>query len=224
MENKKQNIVRTINETEKESWSLNTKNQNSLIPAIKESEKFIKFLLNRFEIENIKPYIVVINKTSKNALGTFANTQTKQHFINTTEEFNTITLNTLHIKDCNPYEVLTHELSHYVNYCNNIKDCSGNQYHNKHFKAQAEKLLLSVEKTKNGFSYTKPTEEFIKMLEEFKPNKEVFNIFQSQRDKKKIGSRLRLFICDCGIKVRVGSDDFNALCLDCNTEFKKVEK
>ena len=210
-------------ETEKETYSLNTK-QNSLIPAIKESEKFIKFLLNRFNIENVKPYIVVINKTSKNALGTFANIQTKQHFKNTTEEFNTITLNTIHLKKCNPYEVLTHELSHYVNYCNGIKDCSGNQYHNKHFKTQAEKFLLKVSKTKNGFAHTEETDEFNLMLNDFKPNKEVFNIFQEQRNKNKVGSRLRLFKCECGIKVRVGSDDFKAECLICNSKFNKVEK
>ncbi len=203
---------------EKETSCLNN---NSLIPAIQESERFINFLINRFNITNIKPYIVVINKTNKSALGSFANPNTKQHFINTTEDLNTITLNTLHLKECNPYEVLAHEFTHFINHCNDIKDCSANNYHNKHFKIQAEVLLLSTTRGNKGIT-TQDNEVFNKMVnEEFKDNKEVFDIFQSQKDKSKVGSRLRLYICSCGIKVRVAQDDFNALCLTCNEEFQK---
>ena len=85
-------------------------------------------------------------------------------------------------------------------------------------------LLLSVSKSKKGFNVTKETEEFNKMLLEFKPQKEVFNIFQNMSKGKPKGSRLRLYMCGCGIKLRVAKDDLKALCLDCNTEFKKVKK
>ena len=195
-------------------------NNNSLIPAIQESEKFIKFLDKRFNLELPNNHIVVINKDSKNALGSFASKETKQHFINTVSELNTITLNTLHLKECNPYEVLAHELAHYINHIKGINDCLSNQYHNKHFKKEAESLLLTTEKTKKGYM-TKENEIFNKMVdEEFKANKSVFNVFQSQRKGKKAGSRLRLYTCGCGVKVRVASDEFLALCLKCNTEFK----
>lgn len=198
-------------------------NNNSLIPAIEESEKFIKFLINRFNIKDIKPYIVVINKTSKNALGTFSNPETQQHFINTKDELNTITLNTLHLKTCNPYEVLAHELAHYINYIKGIKDTSSNQYHNKEFKRQAEALLLSTTRDKKGYS-TSDNKVFNKMVkEEFKSNPSVFNVFQAQKDKSKVGSRLKLYICSCGVKVRVASEDFKAKCLRCDSEFKRVE-
>ena len=215
--------TQTTTEQAQEENKTSCLNDNSLIPALNESERFIKFLIKRFNIENLKPYIVVINKTTKSALGTFANTETKQHFINTTAELNTITLNTFYLKTCNPYEVLTHELAHFINYCKGVKDCSANQYHNKHFKTQAEVLLLTTEKGKKGYSTTE-NEVFNKMVNnEFKSNKEVFNVFQSQRDKKeKVGSRLRLYTCSCGIKVRVAKDDFKAVCLECNKEFIKV--
>jgi hypothetical protein len=36
----------------------------------------------------------------------------------------------------------------------------------------------------------------------------------------KPGSRLRLFICECGIKVRVARDDFHATCNDCGGSFQ----
>ena len=198
-------------------------NNNSIIPAIKESEKFIKFLINRFKLEVPNNYIITINKASKNTIGFFMPKEHDNHFINSTQDLMNINLNTIHLKKCCPYECLTHELAHLINNVNKIKDCSGYGYHNKHFKTQAEKFNLSVEKGKNGFNQTKPTEEFNKMLLEFKPNKEVFNICQNHEDKKK-GSRLRLYICNCGVKVRVGSDDFNAKCLNCESEFKKVIK
>lgn len=38
------------------------------------------------------------------------------------------------------------------------------------------------------------------------------------------GSRLRLYQCDCGVKVRVARDDFRAHCDDCGTAFVRVEK
>lgn len=197
-------------------------NNNSLIPAINESERFIHFLNKKFSLSLPHNYIVVINKTRKSALGTFANPQTKQHFINSNQELNTITLNTLHIKECNPYEVLAHELAHLINHLNKINDCSSNQYHNKHFKKQAEVFLLTTERTKKGYT-TKDNDVFNKMVkEEFKSKPSVFNVFQSQKEPNKKGSRLRLYICSCGVKVRVASDDFMGLCLECNGEFEKL--
>jgi hypothetical protein len=39
----------------------------------------------------------------------------------------------------------------------------------------------------------------------------------------KVGSRLRLYECDCPVKVRVARDDFNARCEDCGELFKRRE-
>jgi len=38
------------------------------------------------------------------------------------------------------------------------------------------------------------------------------------------GSRLRLWTCACGIKVRVASDDFQAACLRCGSAFARAER
>lgn len=195
-------------------------NNNSLIPALQESENFINFLIKRFNIENTKPFLIVINKTTKSALGSFASKETRQHFIkNEKDDLNTITLNTLNLHECNPYEVLAHELAHYINYCKGVKDCSSNQYHNKHFKEVAETLLLSTERTSKGYT-TQDNEVFNNMVtNEFKSNPAVFKIFQSQKERQRAGSRLRLYMCSCGVKVRVADDDFKAKCLKCEGEF-----
>ena len=56
------------------------------------------------------------------------------------------------------------------------------------------------------------------MLEEFKPNKEVFNIIQNDKPKKiKGNSKLKLWACNCGVKLRVGKENINVMCF-----FKKI--
>jgi len=37
------------------------------------------------------------------------------------------------------------------------------------------------------------------------------------------GSRLRKFVCDCGVIARVARDEFHATCSDCSTAFKRVD-
>ena len=41
---------------------------------------------------------------------------------------------------------------------------------------------------------------------------------------KKQKTRLRLWVCQCPIKVRIASDDFRALCLKCECQFEIVAK
>jgi hypothetical protein len=40
-------------------------------------------------------------------------------------------------------------------------------------------------------------------------------------DRVRPGSRLRLYVCDCGTKVRVASDHFDATCNECETPFER---
>jgi len=196
-------------------------NHTSISPAIKESERFILFLNEKFNLELKKDWIITISKTKPSNYGHFQSNAIE----NTTQKLNNINLNLIHLKNCNPYEVLTHELSHYINFKKGLNDCSSNQYHNKHFKTQAEKLLLKVERTeKKGYSQTSETKEFLKMLEEFKPNKEVFAFCQNYKEKVKKPQLNLKYICDCGYICRSSRLDFSANCNYCETTFKRVEK
>ncbi len=198
-------------------------NQNSFIPALDECERFIKFLIGRFKLAIPNDYVITINKANKNTIGYFKSKDCEDNFINTEQDLNNINLNTLLIKKCSPYECLTHELAHFINYSNGITDCSSNKYHNKHFKVVAEMLGLEVKKGKRGFAETSESEEFNKMLLEFKPDKKVFDICQNTKAKKKAGSRLKLWMCSCGVRVRCAID-LNATCNDCGGDFEEVEK
>ena len=204
------------------SYCLNNK---SLIPAIEEAERFIGFLNERFKLKLPKDFMINIIKSGKGKIGYFTpkgnDNAFKFNVGNETKSIHSITLNTLYLKDNNPYEVLTHELAHFINEVKGIKDCSSNQYHNKHFKEVAEMLLLRVEKTRRGYSQTDESEEFKKMLKEFKPNPRAFNIFQELVDDgNRQKSRLFLFTCEneC-FKIRSGIKELNVICGVCNTPF-----
>lgn len=194
---------------------------NSFIPALAECERFIKFMNKKFSLSLPSDYVITINKESKDTIGCFRSKECDDRFVNTKQDLNNINLNTISIKKHSPYECLTHELSHFINYIKGVRDCTSNQYHNKHFKATAESLLLKAEKGKKGYSKTSESEEFLTMLKEFKPNKEVFNICQNVEEKKKVGSRLKLWMCSCGVKVRCAVE-LNAGCLDCGSKFVEV--
>lgn len=58
---------------------------------------------------------------------------------------------------------LIHEMVHLYNIKKGIQDCSrGGTYHNKKFKEEAEKHMISIEKhEKYGWTITKPTEELV---------------------------------------------------------------
>ncbi len=197
------------------------KKTNSFRHAIEESERFIDFLNKKFNLNLPNNYLITISKGSKKESGFFMSLEHSEHYTNKTKDLNNINLNTYYLKTSNPYEVLTHEIAHFVNYIKKIKDCSSNQYHNKHFKKQAEEFLLKVERGKRGYSITSETEEFKEMLKEFKPNKDAFSIFQNIKKSEKVGSRLKLYMCDCGVKIRCAIE-LNARCLNCEGDFKLI--
>jgi hypothetical protein len=200
---------------------LNNKIDNSFIPALIECERFVNFIDIRFNLGLKNNFVITINKAGKNTLGFFMCKESKEHFTNTTQDLNNINLNTFYLKNHNVYEILTHETTHFKNYIDGIKD--GNYksgYHNKHFKNLAEKLLLKVDRTEKGFNMTGETEDFNKMLVDFKPNKDAFNIFQNIKESDKQTTRNKLYMCSCGVKVRCAIE-LNATCNNCNSKFIK---
>lgn len=76
-------------------------------------------------------------------------------------------------------ETLLHEMVHYCNKINEIKDCNGN-IHNKKFKTLAEAVGLNVEKGKSvGWGYTSLSDELKKYIQiDIKPNKDAFEYFR----------------------------------------------
>lgn len=66
-------------------------------------------------------------------------------------------------------ETLIHEMAHYKNNVNDVIDCNANQYHNKHFKKQAEAFGLKVDRMKNkGYAKTSLDEKAGNLVKKYK--------------------------------------------------------
>ena len=129
---------------------------------------------------------------------------------------------------------LLHEMVHYFNFKNGIKDCSrGNTYHNKHFKETAEERGLIVEYSeKYGWSHTSPSEETIDFVIENDLRDILINRNEQIRyatgttgthegsgnsGVQKVSST-RKYICPCcGMSVRA-TKTVRIACLDCGKQ------
>jgi hypothetical protein len=213
-------IVQTLKEEKCKSVMKNSIS-NSISPSIEEIERFIIFLNNKFKLGLQDNLIINIQDTSINTKGFFMPKEHKNHYDNTTNALNYICISSLYLKE-KPYITIAHELAHFINELENHK--SKGNYHTKHFKKTAEKLLLIVNKGQYGFNQTDESPAFIEMLQEFKPSDTAFLIYQNKENNKKVGSRNLLFTCNCGVKVRTAKNEnkpLNAMCLYCNSEFKQ---
>lgn len=119
-------------------------------------------------------------------------------------------------------ETLLHEMCHYYNKMNDIKDCSGN-VHNKKFKKSAEDVGLVVEKDKSvGWGYTSMSDELRAYMDEVvKPNDKAFEYFRSAPVKGSDGGGTRKknmfkYTChECGQEVK-GKRDVTIKCGVCD--------
>lgn len=140
---------------------------------------------------------------------------------------------------------LMHEMVHIYCMENGIKDTSNaGRYHNKSFKAEAEKRGLKISKAGYiGWSVTEPTEEFIQNIQDWGLDAACENYrlggepdsggigpsgsgnelgTDGDESPKKRPSSTRKYLCPvCGNSVRA-TKDVNILCMDCNVQMIKV--
>ena len=134
----------------------------------------------------------------------------------------------------NVVATLLHEMVHYWNDKNGVKDASrGNTYHNKHFKAKAEVCDLLVEHHSTyGWSITSPSDALLEFcvennLTEIRLNRnDIVSISVSGTGAHagtfagttRKPSSTRKYICPCcGMSVRA-TRSVNIACLDCNEQ------
>ena len=128
--------------------------------------------------ELITPVIMISSAANMSAYGWFGN-----HFWkNGKEQVSEINLCAEYFKR-DPEQVLEtllHEMAHLYNAQKEIKDCSGAQYHNKHFKVAAEMFGLKVDKSKNrGYSTTSLTDVSNEAIKELKVDKKLFTLYRT---------------------------------------------
>lgn len=127
-------------------------------------------------------------------------------------------------------ETLLHEMCHYYNKANDIKDCSGN-VHNKKFKSSAERVGLIVEKGKGiGYGYTSMSEALKAYVDEIvQPIEAAFEYFRSvpMKSSGDGGTRKKTmfkYTCpDCGAEVK-GKKDMAIKCGHCDVLMKMKDE
>jgi len=97
-------------------------------------------------------------------------------------------------------ETLIHEMAHYKNNVQEIVDCNANQYHNKHFKKQAEAFGLKVDRMKNkGYAKTSLDEKANNLVKKYKnkyckDNKNPFHIYRVSEERVSVVKSTKRFI------------------------------
>jgi hypothetical protein len=84
-------------------------------------------------------------------------------------------------------ETLLHEMAHLWNATvEDVKDCSSGQYHNKHFKAAAERFGLEVSRDgKRGWAYTRLTDTSRQVISELETNEQLYVGLRRRRNAKR---------------------------------------
>lgn len=176
-----------------------------------------------FEGKLPEPAIVVQSKGNrKNILGWCStqeiwlndSTKDRRYEINLVAEY-------LHRAKEEVIETLLHEMVHLYNILNGIDDTSRNgRYHNKEFKATAEKCGLICNKNKQIGYTTHLNDEAVKVIEAM----ELADVFELHRLGMTTSSKksIKYYVCPCcGLKMRATKKDVNILCGKCLEDILK---
>jgi hypothetical protein len=149
-------------------------------------------------------------------------------------------------------ETMVHELVHLANYAEGIKDCSSNQYHNRNFRDRALTVDLTCERIgARGWAKTGLTPKLRARIAALQPDSSAFDLFrlppapvQTTTDSGQVPvgvtngddrqgkgrmqtTKKKLAKWTCGWRcasawVATGTD-FRVACLNCGSEFSRVE-
>jgi hypothetical protein len=188
------------------------KQQASIIAQIAEAERFLAFQDELFGIEKgSNQYTVVIESggQKRDCLGTFGPERWGQLDLES-REFGTALINEISLKaehlNGTPREIygtLTHEHVHKHCFDLGIKDCSkGGAHSKKEFKPRAEEHGLDCWKSENrpgkAYAFTALTDDmWERILSEFKPNIEVWDMAKHEVTKESKPSSMQSLKCGC---------------------------
>ena len=146
------------------------------------------------------------------------------------EAFSEIAFNLEHFTT--PEELLStllHEVAHSMNHAKGVEDCSSNQYHNKHFKTQAEALGLETHEIKGkGHAATTLTDfgakRWKKALSILAGAFDLTAIGGEQAKKKGRNTNLIKAMCECENVIRLsrGVLESGVTCNQCEEMFKEA--
>jgi hypothetical protein len=196
-------------------------NLSTLTIALEKAHAIIK------EETNAPKVTILVTRNLKGRKGHFT------HFTPwTTKEgnaFNEIAFNLEHFTTAKELlNTLLHEVAHSLNFANQIKDTSSNQYHNEKFKSQAEALgLKTIEVKGKGHASTELTDfgakRWSKALAILEKALELTATGEGAQKPKGRNTNLIKAVCDCGNIIRASATVITAgvRCENCEELFKE---
>ncbi len=197
--------------------------------------------LNQDLFDNSLPQAVITVMTSPGVNGHFVTGKIWKVGDERAYEIN-IGAESLHRGTTRTIATLIHEMVHFYNLINGIKDTSRQgRYHNSNFKAQAERRMLIIDHDKSiGYSITTPSDDLIKYVKKRRyPNTKIYRDLFAPSDTTSFGggddnnepsakvgkngkikkpSSTRKYVCpECGMSVRA-TKEVHLQCLDCQKE------
>jgi hypothetical protein len=122
-------------------------------------------------------------------------------------------------------EVLLHEMCHYANALEGIKDCSKNHYHNKHFRDRCHSVGLNSEKMESrGWADTSLSPELLEKVKAVAIDPAAFAIYRRQEQGKKPGSKMKKWQCSAGCTITRCATVLDATCNRCGKRFVREDK
>lgn len=117
---------------------------------------------------------------------------------------------------------LLHEMVHLYCHIHDIEDTSnGNRYHNKRFRAEAEKRGLVIDYAPIiGYSVTTPSIELTELVEELQIDEEPFKYFRDTHLGISRRAVKKRYVCPiCGLQVQAKKDK-TILCGECEAHYE----
>jgi len=187
---------------------------DSIKPIISELERVYESLAKEFKLKAPKPLITIQSRGRSKATLGWHWTKKWQYNKKELSEIN-ICAESL---NKTPINTLIHEMVHYSNAHEKIKDCNAHQYHNKSFKIKAESYGLNVEKNgRRGWGYTTLSNKLKPILEKLNINYDLFKIYRKTHKSTVQPTKMKKYSCNC-TNLRCATI-LNAKCLNCNSNF-----
>jgi hypothetical protein len=191
----------------------------SIEPAVRELERAFWALAPLFPgVEFPQPVIAIQTRGRRRALGWFWHEKWGNE---SDQAIGETTITAEHLRG--PAEeiagTLVHEMVHYDNHLAGIKDCSSNQYHNKHFKERAESVGLVVTRGPKGWAYTSNGPELLRRIQGLCLEPDAFSLFRKAREKQTAPTKMKRWSCGC-MTIRAAVT-VEARCLQCGRDFLK---
>lgn len=207
----------------KVNQNVKVENLSTLTVALEKAHQIIK------EETGAPSVTILVTRNLKGRKGHF--TPFTPWSSNEGQSFNEIAFNLEHFSTGEELlSTLLHEVAHSLNFKNDIKDVSANQYHNAKFKSQAEELGLKTDKDRKGSVITTGLTEL-----GLKRWKKALTILTdalaltatgegAEKPKGRNTNLIKAECGDCGNVIRLSRSvlESGVICKACETEFTEA--